>query len=130
MIDMSGPTFGNYDQCLSIESPDEEDKPKFYGQYCGMDAKDNMDLNPHTMPREYLENIGQKLPQNTAFNYKNFFNQFFENYRKVLYRMTPDDLLDGMEFAENQMFDNIRLMNGLCLPTTCNPVEVGKALTE
>ena len=130
MIEMSGPTFGNYDECVNIESPDEEDKPKIYGQYCGMDIRDNMDISPHSVPREYLENIGQKLPQNTAFNYKNFFNQFYENYRKVLYRMTPDDLLDGMAFTETLIFDNIRLMNGLCLPTTCNPVEVGKALTE
>ncbi|CAG2166347.1 unnamed protein product [Oppiella nova] len=89
-----------------------------------------MDITPDSVPREYLENIGQKLPQNTAFNYKNFFSQFFENYRKVIYRMTPNDLSEGIELIDNQLFDNIRLMNGLCLPTTCKANDVSAALTE
>ncbi|CAG2178416.1 unnamed protein product [Oppiella nova] len=130
MVEMSVAIFGNYDECVNIESPDEEDKPKIYGQYCGMNIRDNMDISPHSVPREYLENIGQKLPQNTAFNYKNYFNQFFGNYRKVIYRMTPNDLAEGIELIDNQLYDNIRLMNGLCLPTTCKASDVSAALTE
>ena len=127
---MSVPLFGNYDECLNIESSDEQDYPKIYGQYCGMNIRDNMDISHHSVPREYLDNIGQKLPQNTAFNYKNFFNQLFGNYRKVIYRMTPNDLSEGIEFIDNQLFDNIRLINGLCLPTTCKASDVSAALTE
>ena len=36
--DISGPPIGNYDSCLSIESPLEKDKPTIKGKYCGMDG--------------------------------------------------------------------------------------------
>ncbi|CAG2102496.1 unnamed protein product, partial [Medioppia subpectinata] len=128
MVDMTGPPFGNYDQCMGIEGPEEDDKPIIRGQYCGIDLRDNVMLK--SFPREYFEKLSENLPKTDTFNYKNAFNQFFENYRRVFYRMTTDDMMDAMEFIDNQLFNNMKLINGFCLPTTCQPRDVSNALNQ
>ncbi|CAG2102495.1 unnamed protein product [Medioppia subpectinata] len=128
MVDMTGFPFGNYDQCMGIEGPDEDDKPKIRGQYCGIDVRDNLIVM--SLPREYVDNLKQNLPKTDTFNYKNFFNQFFANYRRVFYRMTADDMISGLEFIDNQLFQNMKILNGFCLPTTCRPRDVSLALNQ
>ncbi|XP_054166941.1 uncharacterized protein LOC128964377, partial [Oppia nitens] len=128
ILGLNGVLYGNYDQCLSIESPDETDKPKIYGQYCGIKHqsidKKQIPLNVYEdMANFYKHNVSKSL---SFVLLQNIIGKFFQSHRVK----TADQWRQVIEFADNSHFVISNVINGFCLPSTCRPKDLSRVLTK
>ncbi|XP_054166939.1 nose resistant to fluoxetine protein 6-like [Oppia nitens] len=127
ILELSGTSYGNYDQCLSIESPDESEKPKIYGQYCGI--KHQL-LDRHQIPMSAYEDLSNYLKKETNSSsfaiYSNLLGKFFMS--KSI--KTAKQWQQLFEFSQNTIHEDLTIINGLCLPSTCKPKDVSRVLTK
>ena len=130
-VELSGPPHGNYDQCLSIESPDEEDKPKIKGKYCSGDLSWIRSFKKEEMDAEVLNKLRDEAFENGPINVRNFFNQLFGSYAPVLFgRNETKDLHYTMDYMEFVVPRDIKAAGGYCLPTTCTTEDLSRALNN
>ena len=126
MLELSGPPMGDYDQCLSIESPTEGVNPKIKGQYCGVEIDPYLIFDTKQYPREVFANIN--------FNKDGFATKLtrglFSNSIRTQDRRTYEDWLSVIAFMDTFFDKSTKIVHGLCLPSTCSPRDVSKAINE
>ena len=127
--------FGEYDECLSIESPDESDpdKPKIFGHFCSLGLPTN--IFPPADPDHiednkrieemYLRKIKEQLNSSDSRNLELKF------IRQQIQDESDGQFIYGiLRYIEFLGPDKIRLPPGLCLPSTCNPKDVEFAINK
>lgn len=106
--------FGEYDECLDIESDSSENGHQFYGQYC---------LAKLMIPKDLLNSL--------VFDYKslNFTHK------------TSHEVKDLNSFMHSNV-DKIKLIlafnsanfslfrSGFCVPSTCSALEIGNVINK
>ncbi|CAG2176478.1 unnamed protein product [Oppiella nova] len=108
VFELGGPSLGNYDQCLSIESPPEEDDPGDIKDYNSM------------------ENI-----VNSSEASKNLMYGMFGSYVPIVISRGNKHNSDiSLEFLPYGLKKDTKIINGYCLPTTCKPEDLSDALNE
>ncbi|CAG2101243.1 unnamed protein product [Medioppia subpectinata] len=128
VTELGGPSIGNYDQCLSIVSPEEVDQPVIKGQYCSMDTNFILDIKMEDVERS--DNLGAVMNKSVFAN--NFFPGLMGVYVPIIVSRdhNPNDLTEGMEYSKYFFKKDIKLVNGFCLPTTCKPEDLSDAINE
>lgn len=103
-------SFGEYDECLSIESPEyDNDKSKFYGQYC---------LMKPVLP---LPSLDPNAKMNTYFTSKNNNESNDNNWETEI---LPKLIL----FNNITNKDLFRI--GICFPSWCKPNDMQTAINK
>ncbi|XP_054166940.1 uncharacterized protein LOC128964376 [Oppia nitens] len=127
MLELSGSSYGNYDQCLSIESPDESDKPKIYGQYCGIKQQifDRKQI-PMSAYEDMSNYFKKEINGSSLAIYRNLLGKLFMSHSLK----TAEQWQQFFEFSQNTIHEDLTLINGLCLPSTCDPKDVSRVLTK
>ena len=124
VLELSGIPFGDYDQCLSIESPEEVGKPKIIGQYCGIPLEPFLSTDEKGFSPEMVE----------MFQKDNLFvtmlKQMFSNMFRTLKKKNFDDWMTSVNFVDSSIVKSMKFFNGLCLPSTCSPKEVANAVNQ
>jgi hypothetical protein len=118
---------GNFDQCLSIESPDEHGQPKIRGQYCGGVLDPYIVKDPDPKPEDYPSLAFESL-KNPNLGRK-IMEQMFTNMIKISDKRTHEDWLSFIAFLEANAY-NTKTTNGLCIPTNCNITEVSQVVNK
>ncbi len=107
-------SFGEYDECLDIESDSSERGHQFYGQYC---------LAKLLIPKNLLNSL--------VFDHKSL------NFTHKI----SDEMKDLNSFMHSNV-DKIKLIlafnsvnfslfrSGFCIPSTCNALEIGNAINK
>ncbi|GFV91177.1 nose resistant to fluoxetine protein 6 [Trichonephila clavipes] len=86
-------TFGSYDECIAVKTPEKNSQIQYIGQYCSV-------------------NIQPMLPENDRqFTIHNAFNQY-PKLRRVLEEMNIDEETLAYYYI-------LKHRIGLCIPSTC-----------
>jgi hypothetical protein len=115
-------SFGQYDECIDIKSPPEAQNIIF-GQYCTLSLIIPFpSLKSHSS--EYEEIFNERIIQN---EYSKYLITILEdikvdNYFKVNLLL---EIMDVMNAFEGQ---SLRL--GICIPHTCRPQDIEKAVNK
>ena len=127
--------FGEYDECLSIESPDTEEteNPKIYGHYCSLGIPTNMfppaDQDHFEDNKRIDEMIERKMLEN--LNNTDSRKAELKLFREQLEEENESYFFHGMiRYLEYLGPEKVRLPTGLCLPSTCNPKDVEYAINK
>ena len=130
IVEVSGPPYGNFDECLGIESPPENDQSVIRGKYCYSDAsfirnfkRDQFDARK--MPDRNA--ILASLPINGANFYKNFMGKWFEMVER---RNETRHLHASIDFVEYLFPRDIKLTGGFCVPTTCKTQDISRTINQ
>ncbi|CAG2102715.1 unnamed protein product [Medioppia subpectinata] len=131
-MDLTSLPFGEYDECLDIESRYQWDKPMIYGQYCALGlplsiippsgshtAEDNRrnDAMLLNYMRQRANSTEERTPQ------KDFMDR--------LNNETDGHLMEGlMRYIEYLGEEEVRLPPGICLPTACNAKDFEFAINK
>ena len=127
IFELSGIPLANYDQCLSIESPDESGQPKIRGQYCPMSTSQYSLYDPNPKPEDYPHWAFDKFKER---NYgRKISEQLITNLVKTGDSRTHDDWLSVIAFIESVSLSS-RSPSGLCFPTTCNVTELSDVINR
>ncbi|XP_054166937.1 uncharacterized protein LOC128964372 [Oppia nitens] len=125
VVDMSGPPYGNYDECLSIESAAETDKPTIKGQYCALDMDWILDIDPAD-----VDPVGLLKAVNSSEKTKKIFFNLLGYYGNiVLKRQNRHEIDLTFEYLE-YFARGVKFINGFCLPTTCKPNDLAFAINQ
>jgi hypothetical protein len=129
VVDMSGPIYGNYDECLSIESPPENEEPVIRGKYCYLDAGyvknfDEEQLDDQRMP-DIIESLA-KLPNGLNL-LKQFTGKFYETTDRRNKTKHLHKIIDTIDYVFPR---EIKLTTGYCLPTTCKAEDISRAINQ
>lgn len=135
-LQINGIPFGEYDECLSIESPEPKDKeqPIIYGHYCSMGIPSNL-FPPANLDHiednkrldeMYAKQLRDRLNSSASANSveMNFIRDHIQTESDGMLLYTLIKYLDYLDP------DKVRLPTGLCLPSTCNPKDVEYALNK
>ena len=133
-ININSPPFGEYDECLSIEStgPVEPDKPKIFGHYCSLGMPTN--LLPKADPSQLEDNAkldkyyGQRLKEQLGGNNKSTEMTYIRSWIKD--ESDGRFTFDLIRYLEYNGLEKARLPTGLCLPSTCNAKDVEWAINK
>ena len=116
-------TFGgiylpDYDLCLKIESPDDDNNDKIYGKYCGLDIN-HLIPNKHSIDtfddKELVDIINSK---NVSFmNSKQIVEYKYDKLASLLRLMYSDEKYNGR-------------VGGICVPSTCSNDELTDAINK
>ena len=108
--------FGEYDQCLSIESnPLESDSNSFYGKYCLVTPK-------ITIPSF------EELDNNIAFHIK-FLNKNTNQFMNELVKKRRNTI--KIVLANNFHISKFTLFRfGICIPSNCEPKSIERAMNK
>jgi hypothetical protein len=100
--------FGEYDECIDIESPETEAKEPIRGQYC---------LAKIILPYPKLDSYKKNEPISNRTHFERLV-AFLKNYNMDNY-LTVHKLL---EILNNQRGATLRF--GTCTPSTCRPEDI------
>ena len=110
-------SFGEFDECLDIESPPENGSP-IYGQYCLLDP---------VIPYPKLENyykIDEKI--NFIDSFKLLRDFLVENKINKYLEINPMlKFIEAMNLYNGSVF---RI--GICIPDKCDPEDVGRTINK
>ena len=96
--------FGEYSECLNIESPKKPDTPPIKGRYCLMNA-----IMPFPPMDSYNEN--EQVAD------KQFFSGLLEHYGLVKLS-TIRAFIEGLNLSEGTIY-----RMGICIPSQCSALE-------
>ena len=128
-VEINSLPFGEYDECLSIESPKTENKPTIYGQYCSLAIPTNL----FPASNQYFDDI------EADDSYLNRFIERFnytdrpdiESIEKGLRTEANGYFIEGViRYLEYMGLENTRLPPGLCLPSVCDPKHIEYAINK
>ncbi|CAG2167837.1 unnamed protein product [Oppiella nova] len=127
-VEVSSLPFGEYDECIEIESTYQWDQPTITGQYCALGIPTPMipASDAHT-PEDNKRNDDMLL------NYlKQRLNSSEENsLEKRLNNETDGHFVEGLlRYIEYLGHDNIRLPPGICLPNVCSAKDAEWAINK
>ena len=127
--DLSGPPYGNYDQCLSIKSPYEANKPTITGHYCGLDS------SIYAIKNQYLtEEMKAKLMTNAnelPFNVTKFVSNIIGRFGTMMFNSDMKSIDTKSIDLFNSLIDpEMKIINGFCLPSTCKTEDISHALNQ
>src|SRR5882724_11195362 len=125
-LEMSGPQSGNYDECLNIESPDEEEKPKIYGQYCGLNIESYINFNPNGITPELIDLINNYNQTSNTFGNLRLIT---EDMDMKSFKLNFPDIRSLFEII-NDYKESSKHLIGFCLPLNCNPKDISRVLTD
>ena len=102
VLELSGIPFGDYDQCLSIESPEEVGKPKIIGQYCGIPLEpflstDEKDFSPEMVEMFQKDNL-----------FVTMLKQMFSNTFRTLKKKNFDDWMTSVNFIDSTIVKSMK----------------------
>ena len=107
-------SMGNYDVCVSIESPTDDDNPKITGKWCPLDLKDG------------IPKIDDILAEKLVDIIKNFSST--RDLIRGLSKLEKDELI---ELGKRPIPKDAELyMLGICLPSTCDSIQLSRAITS
>ncbi len=129
---ISGIPIGEYDECLGIQSPQQEDKPIFKGQYCALEVPE---LAPHKSSYKFGEPIDNFILEQVrdhlnSSNLRSLINPFIYLDSEAKYQLKPEFLEDTFEINDHIKPNEINVPTGFCLPTTCNPKDIEYAINK
>ena len=120
IVELSGPPYGNYDQCLSIESPEKVGEQKIMGKYCNGDNSWIRDIKREEINVQVINKLREDAFDSMPINGRNFFLEMMGYYGTItLRRNKTEDLHYSMEYIEYVLPRDIKMGGGYCLPTTC-----------
>ncbi|CAG2112715.1 unnamed protein product, partial [Medioppia subpectinata] len=130
ITELSGPSHGNYDQCLSIVSPEVEDQPVIKGQYCSMDTNFLVGLTKEDTGEG--DNDGVNRVMNKSTFAKNVMTGILGAYIPITvarsqHSVNLDQLLEYLHYFIKK---DMKFVSGFCLPTTCRPEDLSDAINE
>ena len=129
---------GKYDECLSIESPEEKDKPTIRGQYCTIGMPDILpDSKSYTLGEpldlSIFDLINEQMNE-TIKDHKSWptSRKYFDETGKV--HVKPEfveSYLNSYEFYKNlRQKYGFKTPMGFCLPSACDPKDVEYAINK
>ncbi|XP_054166924.1 nose resistant to fluoxetine protein 6-like [Oppia nitens] len=126
--------FGEYEECITIESPREVDKSKIYGKYCALGIPTN--LIPDS--RDHQPEDNKRVDQMLLDFLRNQFNNSDVNKGDMFFldNQLDNGHTDGhfyegiIKYMEYMGAENIRLPPGLCIPTVCDAKDVEYAINK
>ena len=131
VVELGGPPYGNFDQCLSIESPDEENKPKIKGKYCAADMSWIMDIKEEELDADLFNKMKEDAFNNGPINIKNLYFQLLGAFAQPsMGRNETHDFKYTLEYLEYIMPRELKLINGFCLPTTCSNEDLSRVINN
>jgi len=130
---LSGLPVGQYDECLSIRSPEEKDKPIIRGQYCALGMSDLLPPKDSYTPGEPIDDylfalINSRLNSSKGLQINPMAKKHFTSDKKL--NIKPQIIEEFLEIIDYIKAFNIRLPTGFCLPTTCDPKDVEFAVNK
>jgi hypothetical protein len=129
---ISGLPIGEYDECLGIQSPQQEDKPIFKGQYCALEVPE---LTPHKSEYKFGEPIDNSILEQVrdhfnSSNLRSLINIFIYLDSEAKYQFKPQFFEDFLQINDRTKPNQINVPTGFCLPTTCNPKDIEYAINK
>ena len=128
---MIGSNFGEYDECISIESTIEPEKPTIRGQYCFV--KPSLPLPKSNSYRSgepidnYLEEMIKKLI-NSSEKLKSRIPKEYDINNYTLTEESIEKVLSIGDIIANMSFPGYPI--GICIPTTCKPQDIENAINK
>jgi len=122
ILAVSSLPLGEFDECLSIESPEEPGKPRIVGQYCRWGPA-------FPLPPRGSYKIGEPIDPYVMDMMKNSTDKRIINLRKYINGLDQekvDQLFYELEYSQSYDFKT----GGSCLPTTCKPKDVEYAINK
>jgi hypothetical protein len=110
-------SFGEFDECLDIESPSENGSP-IYGQYCLMSPVIPYPKLNNYQQRDEEINFGDSFKLWSDFLVENKINKYLE-INPMLKFIEAMNLYNGSVFRI-----------GICIPDKCDPGDVGQAVNK
>ena len=108
----------DYDLCLSIESPDDDNNDKIYGKYCGLDIN-------HLIPNKHsIDTFDDK----ELVNYVNSKNLTIINTEDI-FKLEHGQLLSLLRSLFLYLPSNGRV-GGICVPSSCSTHELTDAINK
>ncbi len=136
---VSGLPMGQYDEYLSIESPEEKGKQKIKGQYCSLGFGE-------LLPPKDSYKFGEPVDDYLLTLYENYKNssKHYKKHNKIhplhknyftsngnINMISVQESIEGyLEVNDYIKTLGIRLPTGLCLPTTCYPKDIEFAINK
>ena len=127
---MNREVWADYDQCLRIESPDNDnDLPKIRGQFCHLDL-------PQTIPnwKDYRKNtINETLIERINFHLANMERQNIsvpQKYQHLTKFEFNKQLVEDVIRANDFIKPFAKLPVTLCLPTTCSTKDIENTINK
>jgi hypothetical protein len=110
-------SFGEFDECLDIESPSENGSP-IYGQYCLMSPVIPYPKLNNYQPKDEKINFGDSFKLLRDILVENRVNKYLE-INPMLKFIEAMNLYNGSVFRI-----------GICIPDKCDPGDVGQAVNK
>jgi hypothetical protein len=110
-------SFGEFDECLDIESPSENGSP-IYGQYCLMSPVIPYPKLDNYQQRDEKINFGDSFKLWRDLLVENRVNKYLE-INPVLKFIEAMNLINGSAFRI-----------GICIPDKCDSEDVGRAISK
>lgn len=104
--------FGEYDECLSVESPPDRDSPPILGKYC----VSKVILPYPSIDLFTYKQSGKQLDDLFGFKYEEFAG---------LGKTTEKQLVEALNMINGSIFQL-----GLCIPAVCSPQEIQTMLNN
>jgi hypothetical protein len=129
ILEFSNMPLGEFDQCLEVESPEEEDLSKFFGQYCHWGP--NAPFPPRSSYKygEPIDDYLMVMIDNQINSSKDQKSINAINDIKNVINNWDEENIDEL-FRYKDIFSDNMYRNGLCLPTTCHPKDVEFAINK
>lgn len=114
VTEVTASSFGEYDECLEIQSPSDDGHPEIEGQYCLLNVK-----LPYPLISSYKSEEDKVHPI-----YYDARDSIIKYYQVDKYS-TVSRVIEALNIINGSIF---RI--GICLPSTCKAVDVENALNK